>query len=139
MLPETLTRRRLLAGMAETPAATALLRVGPSASAGWYSAYANYLEARRQHLDYLDNVLRPAFATRRLPDPFPPHLVQLEREEDALGAAGEVALKQLIAIAAADLETLRTKFGIAYDDVLRHEDADGIIHALLVDLKRLAG
>lgn len=132
-----LTRRSLIGGAAAAPVALAAKSVPGASIHSWEQALAAYRSARRWHELFLYEVLDPAVRHMRpAGEGLPAHIIALEDRADELGSARYDALRTLAAVPVDDLATLRIKFRLVYDEVLRFEDGDGYVHAILVDLER---
>ena len=136
----TLSRRDMMAAAATAPAVK-LGKLGQARRcSAWDLALSRYSCARRRHLtflaDELDPVVRIAAARG---DGLTAEIIRLEEEGNDLCAARYDALREFMVVPAGDLEALRLKFRLAYEEVFRFDDNERYMGALLADLDRLLG
>lgn len=136
-----LSRRDMMAA-ATAAASTPVSRRIPRARKcnAWDLALSNYSFARRRHLTFLEQVLDPtvreaAARGEGLTD----EIIRLEEEGNDLCSARYDALREFMTVPAGDLEALRLKFRLAYEDMFRFDDNQRYLGALLADLDRLLG
>lgn len=133
-----LTRRELVAGTATVPAIVIAAPEACSATAAWDRALVAYRTARGRHEEFLANVLDPeARATRTQGPGLTARVVQLEEHGNELYGRRHEALRALIFTRADDVESLRMKMRLAYDEVFRFEDTQGYLAAILTDFERM--
>lgn len=71
--------------------------------------------------------------------PYTSLIAVLETQGDDLGEIRHDALRRLILLPATKSDELRLKAHLAYEEVFRFSDAEGLFRAILADLDGLAG
>jgi hypothetical protein len=133
-----LTRRSVIAGALAAPGMPLTGQALVPMSSEWDRALEAYFAARKRHERFLAEVLDPAVRLARAAGKgLTAQISALEDRGNDLCAERHDALGRMIAAPAGDLDALRLKLRLAYEEVLRFDDCDDWLRSMLADLDRL--
>lgn len=136
----TLSRRDMMAAAVVAPVAKLAKEGRSRPCSAWDVALSRFSFARRRHLTFLDQELDPVVhRTAARGEGLTDEIMRIEDRGNEFCSVRHEAFREFMVVPAGDLEALRLKFRLAYEEVFRFEDNERYLWALLADLDRLLG